>query len=43
MAGKHPKGTNDAYGDRKKGGTLPEQHTPDEEAAQARRHSEGEG
>ncbi len=42
MAGKHPKGTNDADGDGKKGGSLPEKLTPDEEAAQARRHSEGE-
>lgn len=41
MPGKHKHGTNDADGDGKKGGSLPEKLTPDEEAALARQHNEG--
>lgn len=47
MAGRNPKGTNDADGDGKKGGSLPKEPkarvrlTPDEEAKLAREQSEG--
>lgn len=40
MAGRHVKGTNDADGNGKKGGSLPKLD-PKKEAEAARKHSEG--
>jgi hypothetical protein len=41
MAGKAVKGTNDADGDGKKDGSLPQRPDPQEEAEAARAQSEG--